>query len=226
MVLLSHLRHCSDSGGLFESHKTFLRSRNSAFDQNKILVRIHSHYFQVLDRNLNAAHVTGHSLALVDSARIRRRSVGTLMTVELGTVAHGSSVLSQSLDSALEAFTFCNCSDIDLVAFCEDVSLDLVAELVICSVFKFKFLNVLLNRCAGLVEVALHCLANAVAVSNFLVALLVNCGDSLFCLTKANLNCLITIVLDSLDLCYDTGACLKDCNRDEFFDSPFVVKNL
>ena len=200
MVLLSHLRHCSSPGGLFESHKALLGSRNSALDQNQILVRIYSHYFQVLDRNLNAAHMSGHSFALEDSAGIGRRSVGTLVTVELGAVAHRSSVLSESLDCALEAFTFGNCSCIDLVAFCEDVSLDLVAELVLCSVFKLEFLYVLLNCNASLVEVALHSPANAVAVSNFLLAVLVDCGDSLFRLTKAYLNCLIAIVLDGLDL--------------------------
>ena len=112
------------------------------------------------------------------------------MTVELGTVAHRSSVLSESLDCALEAFTFGNCSSVDLVAFCEDVSLDLVAELVLCSVFKLEFLYVLLNSNASLVEVALHSLANAVAVSNFLLAVLVDCGDSFLSLTEAYLNCL------------------------------------
>ena len=194
MVLLSHLRHCSGIGfgGLFESHKALLRSRNRAFDQNQILVRIHSHYFQVLNGNLNASHVAGHSFALEDSARIGRRSVGTLVAMELGTVSHRSSVLSQSLDCALEAFTLGNCSRVDLVAFREDIGLDLIAELIICSVFKLEFLYVLSDRYAGLFEVALHSLAHTVAVSNLFFAALVNCGDSLFRLAVADLDCLIT----------------------------------
>ena len=142
-------------------------------------------------------------------------SVGTLVTVELGAVAHRSSVLSESLDRALEAFTLCNCSSVDLVALCEDISLDLVAELIICSVFKFEFLYVLFDLYAGLVEVTLHRLAYAVAVSNFLLAALVNCGDACLRLAEADLNCFVAVVLNGLDLCYDTGACLENCYRDE-----------
>ena len=48
------------------------------------------------------------------------------MTVELGTVSHGSSGLAISLDSALEAFTFGNSGSVDLVALGEDVCLNLV----------------------------------------------------------------------------------------------------
>ena len=68
------------------------------------------------------------------------------MAVELGAVAHRSSVLSKSLDRTLEAFALCNCGCVDLVAFREDVSFDLVAELVLSSVLKLKFLNEIPER--------------------------------------------------------------------------------
>ena len=46
------------------------------------------------------------------------------MTMEFGTMSHRSSVLTMSLDRTLEAFTFGNSGCVDLVASCEDVSLD------------------------------------------------------------------------------------------------------
>ena len=48
------------------------------------------------------------------------------MTVELGTVSHGSSVLAMSLDGALEAFTFGNSGGINPIADGEDICLDLI----------------------------------------------------------------------------------------------------
>ena len=51
------------------------------------------------------------------------------MTMELGAVSHRSSVLSVTLDGALEAFTFGDRGCVYLVACCEDISLDLIAHL-------------------------------------------------------------------------------------------------
>ncbi len=73
----------------------------------------------------------------------------------------------------------------------------------------------LLHGNTGLVEVALHRLAYAVAVSDFLLAVLVNCGDALFSIAVADLNCLIAVILDCLDLCDYAGASLKDCYRNQ-----------
>ena len=52
------------------------------------------------------------------------------MAMELGTVLHRASVLAETLDRALEAFALRNSRGIDMIAGCEDVSLDLIADLV------------------------------------------------------------------------------------------------
>ena len=135
--------------------------------------------------------------------------------MELGAVSHRASVLAVTLDGALEAFTLGNSSSIDLVAFCEDVSLDLIAKLVFGSILEEELTDMLLHGNTGLVEVALHRLAYAVAVSDFLLAVLVNCGDALFSIAVADLNCLIAVILDCLDLCDYAGASLKDCYRNQ-----------
>ena len=90
--------------------------------------------------------MTGHSLAFADVGRCGAGAVGTLMTVELGTVGHGSSVLAVSSDRALIAFALGDGSDIDLVAFGEDVSLDLVFHTVISRVFKAELSDVTFVR--------------------------------------------------------------------------------
>ena len=124
-------------------------------------------------------------------------------------------MLAVTLDGALEAFALGDGCGIDLVAFCEDVSLDLVAELVFGSVLEEELFHVLLHGDAGLVEVALHGLAHAVAVCDFLLAVLVDGGDALFGFAVTDLNCLVAVVLDCLDLCDHAGACLKDCDGDQ-----------
>ena len=58
------------------------------------------------------------------------------MTVELGTVLHRSSVLAESLDGALEAFTFGDCRCIYMIADRKDVCLDLLRNLVLACVLK------------------------------------------------------------------------------------------
>ena len=52
------------------------------------------------------------------------------MTVILGTVGHRAAVQAVAVDGALEAFALGDGGRIDLVAGSEDVSLDLIAQLV------------------------------------------------------------------------------------------------
>ena len=78
--------------------------------------------------------MTRHSFALKYASRCGCRTVGTLMTMELGTVSHRSSVLTMSLDGTLETFTFGNSSCIDFIACCEDVCLDFVFYRILFSI--------------------------------------------------------------------------------------------
>ena len=57
----------------------------------------------------------------------RTRTVRTLMTVEFGTMRHRSSVLTVSLNRALESFSFGNSRCINLIACCEDICFNLIS---------------------------------------------------------------------------------------------------
>ena len=77
------------------------------------------------------------------------------MSVELGTVSHGSSVLSVSLNRALETFSFGNRRRVDLVAGRENVSLDLILYGILFRVVKLQFADKSLVGNASLVKMAL-----------------------------------------------------------------------
>src|SRR5699024_3862411 len=106
--------------------QSLLRSGNSTLYQKQVILSIHANHFQILDCDSHAAHVSGHSLALEHLAGRGAGAVGTLMTMELGTVSHRSSVLTKSLDRALESLTFGDRGCVNLVASRKDVCLDLV----------------------------------------------------------------------------------------------------
>ena len=70
--------------------------------------------------------MTWHVLTLEYASWCCCRAVGTSMTMVLRTMSHRSSGLSVSLNSALEALTFGDCSSINLLACCENVCLNLI----------------------------------------------------------------------------------------------------
>ena len=111
-----------------------------------------------------------HSLALEYTARGGTCTIGTLMTMELGTMSHRSSVLSKSLDCALEALTFGDCRSIYLIACSEDVSFDLCTKGVLLSVLKLELSYISLGAYASLLEVALLCFVNTMSVYDLLLA--------------------------------------------------------
>ena len=113
--------------------------------------------------------------------------------MELGTMCHRSSVLSISLDGALEAFTLGNSGCVNLIACREDVSLNLIFYGILFSILKLEFSYISLVRNASLIKMTFLWLADQFVP-------LVN---------KTNLHCFVTIVLSRLNLCYHTGSCLK-----------------
>jgi hypothetical protein len=137
------------------------------------------------------------------------------MTVELGTVSHGSSVLTESLDSALEALALGDAGSIYMIAFSEDVGLDFLSQLIFGRVVKTELTNITLCGNAGLLEVACLRLVRAVTVSNGLNAVRVFRGDLFLVIYEADLNCLIAVVLYRLDLGNYAGTSLKNSNGDE-----------
>ena len=67
------------------------------------------------------------------------------MTMEFRTMSHGTSVLTESLDCALESLTFGNCSSVDFVALCKDISFDNISKFVLVCVLKFELSDVSLS---------------------------------------------------------------------------------
>ena len=117
------------------------------------------------------------------------------MAVELGTMSHRSSALTVSLDSALESFTFGNGGHIDLVTSDKDVSFDFLAQCIVFCIFQFELSDVSLVGYASFVKVSFQ---------RFV--------DQFFSLvSKTNLYCAITVVLNSFNLCNNNRTSLQYC---------------
>ena len=142
------------------------------------------------------------------------------MAMELGTVLHGASVLSKSLDGALEAFSFGDTGYIHPVPFREDIRFDFRAKAVLIGVLKLKFPDISLRACSGFFEVSLLGFVCAMSVDDFLFAARVLVDDSVLLIHEADLYCAVAVVLRSLYLSHHTGACLKHCHRNQ--SSVFV----
>ena len=128
---------------------------------------------------------------------------------------HRSSVLTKSLDCALEALTLADSGSINLVTLCEDVSLDFCAQGVLLCVLKLELSYLSLRAYASLLKVTLLCLVNTVSVDNFLLAACISVNDFVLLINEANLYCAVAVVLNGLNLCYYAGACLKNGYRNE-----------
>ena len=139
MFLLSYKSLPFNLNGFFNCYQTLLWSWYRALNQNQVIVNINLDNLQILNGNLLAAHVAWHSLALEYAAWCCSGTVGTLMAMELGTMCHRSSVLSISLDGALEAFTLGNSGCVNLIACREDVSLNLIFYGILFSILKLEF---------------------------------------------------------------------------------------
>ncbi len=60
---------------------------------------------------------------------------------------------------------------------------------------------------------SLLCLCYTVTVNNFFLSAFVFVDDLVFLVNETNLNSFISVILNSLDLCYSTRSCLKNCYR-------------
>ena len=103
-------------------------------------------------------------------------------------------VLTITLDNALIALALGNADHVDLVAGCEDISLQHVANVHCGNIFQTELAQGLLGGNVCLLEVTCCCLVDLLG------------GN----LAEAQLNSLIAIALDSLLLHDGAGACLDD----------------
>src|SRR5699024_8362530 len=106
------------------------------FYKEKIILSINSYNLEILNCDLLVTHLSRHLLSFEYLARIRCSTVRTSVTMELGTMSHRSSALAVTLDRALESFTFGDCCRIDVVAFREDISLDLLRQCIFLCIVK------------------------------------------------------------------------------------------
>ena len=82
-----------------------------------------------------------HLFALEYLTRVRTCTIGTCMTMVLGTMSHRSAGLAVSLDSALESFSLGNSSCINLVACSEDISFNLILYRILFCIVETEFSN-------------------------------------------------------------------------------------
>ena len=131
------------------------------------------------------------------------------MTMELGTMSHRSSVLSKSLDCALEALTFGDCGSVYLIACSEDVSFDLCTKGVLLSVLKLELSYISLGAYASLLEVALLCFVNTMSVYDLLLAAGILVNNLILLVNEAYLYSTVAIILHGLYLSNHAGTSLK-----------------
>ena len=124
-------------------------------------------------------------------------------------MSHGTSVLSVSLDRALESFSFGDRRCVDLISGFKYISLDLISKCIIAHIFKFELSHISFGGNPCLVKMTFHGLAHAMSVNDLFLSILVLVGDSFFLVNEAYLNRLITVVLHRLDLRHHAGAGLK-----------------
>ena len=116
-----------------------------------------------------------------------------------GAVALTQTVLTITLDNALIALALGNANHVDLVAGCEDISLQHVANVHSGNIFQTELAQGLLGGNVCLLEVTCCCLVDLLG------------GN----LAEAQLNSLITIALDGLLLHDGAGTSLDDGHGDD-----------
>ena len=128
---------------------------------------------------------------------------------------HRSSVLSQSLNSTLETFSFGDCGSVHFVAHRKNVSLNLSAQAVFPGIFQLKFPDISLSAHTRFLTVSHDSLVCAMHVNYFFLAAGILVYNHFLLVNKANLHCFITVIFLSLNLKNRTGAGLKDCHRNQ-----------
>ena len=149
-----------------------------------------------------------HSFALEYTARCRTGTIGTLMTMEFRTVSHRSSMLTKSLNSALESFTFRNCSCVYMIAFCKDICFDFICKIIISCIFKLELSYKSLSRHTSFLEMSHFSFVYAMSVSDFFLTVGIFVYNFFFLVNKTNLYCTVSVVFNSFNLCYYTRTSL------------------
>ena len=110
---------------------------------------------EVLNGDLIYAHVACADLALEDAAGVGAGAHGACVTVNrTAAVGGGGALCAVALDNAGVALALAGAGDVDLVAGCEDVCLQNVADVELCRVFELELFKVLEHADAGLLQMA------------------------------------------------------------------------
>ena len=132
-------------------------------------------------------------------------------------------MLSMSLDSALETFSFRDCRCVDLIANCKYICLNLASKCIFLCAFQLKLSDKPFAGNSCLVKVALHSFANTMSVDNLFFSTLVLVDNSVLLINKTNLYCTVTVIFHCLNLCYHTRPSLKHGYRNQ---CSILAKNL
>ena len=129
-----------------DDNNSTLCARDSTLDGDQVIFTVNLYDFQILYGNLFSAHVTCHTLALVDTGRGGAGTHRTrLAAYRTSTVSFSQCALIVTLDCAGIALTFAGAADIYAVAYCESVCLYDIAYVQSCAVSQTEFLQCLLG---------------------------------------------------------------------------------
>ena len=111
-----------------------LAARHGALDKNQVLLGVDANDLEVLNGHGIAAHVTRKADALEDAGRRGALADGAGSAMEVRTVAARAAAEAVALDNALEALTFGDTGNVDLLDLGECLDGLEIANLVLASV--------------------------------------------------------------------------------------------
>ena len=190
-----------------DGDQTVLGTRDSALDQDEVLLGIDADNGKVLHGNALVTHVTGHLDALEDARRVSALTDGTRMTLEVGTVRHRTAALTPALDATLETLTLGGTDDVDLLDIGEIGDGDDLADLVLLAVLDADLTKETNGLDAGLGEVTSHGLVHVLGLD----------------IAETDLDGVIAVGCLSFNLRDSAGASLDDRDGD---DVVVLVPNL
>ncbi len=150
--------------GHTDGDETILGTRDSALDQDEVLLGIDADNGKVLDGNALVTHVTGHLDALEDARRIGALTDRTGVTLEVRTMRHRTAALTPALDATLEALTLGGTDDVDLLDISEISDGDDLADLVLLAVLDADLTKEADRLDASLGEVTSHGLVHVLGL--------------------------------------------------------------
>src|SRR6266404_5217456 len=154
--------------GFADKNVRSARPRHRSPHQQQIFVGIHFHYFQILGRNLDVAHVPRKVLVFPHARRERTAADAARCAMMHRTVRCVAAAVVPAFDAALEALALAHAAYIHELAGLEILHQHAVAHLgLVLRFLDAHFLHHFHRRNIGLLEMPCHRLVHALRLDEF-----------------------------------------------------------